>query len=367
MSMSEHSNNVYELIEKYCLDLMDEKERLYFELEMEKNPALKEAVEEHKTILLSFDHLQSVQFIHESLDAIHNHSRSSTQILINNLKLNVNKYWKTASVAASVAFVASIMTFLGARTIYKKDTQRTYIELKGDINNLKTDQRRMKSDLSKVRNDIKKNDIQLPEGDSKFSGTAFALNQSGYMVTNLHVVKDYNKIYVFTADNQAHPCSVVKADEENDLAVLRITEEGFTFGSKIPYSVQKANPNIAQRIYSLGFPKADIVYNEGYISSTTGFEGDTSHYQLELPSSPGVSGAPIIDETGNVIGIVSGKQSQSEGITFAVKSKALLALVKSLPEDFNQTELVSNNIRSMTRANQVKKIQPFVCVVRVYN
>lgn len=365
--MSEHLNNTYELIEKYCLDLMDEKERLYFELEMEKNPALKEAVQEHKTILLSFDHLQSVDFIHQSLDAIHNHSRSNTEILINNLKLHVNKYWKTASVAASVAFVASILTFLGARTVYKQDTQKTYIELKGDINNLKTDQRKIKNDISKVRNDIKKKEVKLPEGDSKFSGTAFALNQNGYMVTNLHVVKDFGKIYIFTADNLAHPCSLVKADEENDLAILKVSEDDFTFGTKIPYSVQKANPNIAQRIYSLGYPKADIVYNEGYISSITGFEGDSSHYQLELPSSPGVSGAPIIDETGNVIGIVSGKQSQSEGITFAIKSKALLSLVKSLPQDFNSGELVSNGIRSLTRASQVKKIQPFVCVVRVYN
>ena len=109
------------------------------------------------------------------------------------------------------------------------------------------------------------------------------------------------------------------------------------------------------------------MYNEGYISSITGFEGDSSRYQLELPSGPGVSGAPIIDETGNIIGVISGKQSQSEGITYAIKSKSLISLFKSLPKDFNSVELTSNLIRKETRANQVRKIQPFICVVKVYN
>lgn len=361
--MNEHLNKTYELIEKYCLDLMDEKERHYFELEMEKNPALKMAVEDHKTILLSFDHLQSVNFVHDALDAIHNHSRSSTDILLNNLKLHVGKYWKTASVAASVAFLASTLTFLGARMIYKKDTHATYIELKGDINSIKRAQTKINNEVRAVKKSV----APQPEGESKSSGTGFAISDKGYLVTNLHVVQGYNKVYVFTPDEIGHLCEVVSTDAENDLAILKVTENDFSFGGKVPYSIQKANPNIAQRIYSLGYPKLDVVYNEGYISSVTGFEGDSSRYQLELPSGPGVSGAPIIDETGNVIGIVSGKQSQSEGITFAIKSKSLLSLVKQLPEDFNANELSSNSIRGLSRANQVKKILPYVCVVRVYN
>jgi len=148
---------------------------------------------------------------------------------------------------------------------------------------------------------------------------------------------------------------------------LKIAEDDFTFGDKIPYSVRKANPNIAQRVYSLGYPKSDIVYNEGYISSITGFEGDSSRYQLELPSVSGVSGSPIIDETGNIIGVISSKQSESEGITYAIKSKSLLNLFKKLPKDFSDKEIYNTSIKAETRAVQVKKIQPYVCVVKVYN
>lgn len=355
--------NTYELIEKYCLDLMDDREKLFFEMEIEKNPALKSAVHEHQTLMLSFEHMQDRDFIHSTLDHIHSSSRSNTDAILNQLKLHVNKYWKTASVAASVAFMASILTFMVARSVYRSDNSKTFIQLKGDINNIKREQKNIKNEVANV----KKNVAPIPEGPSKFSGTGFAVSQNGYIVTNYHVVEGFTKIFTFTADNVGHQTEVVATDAENDLAILKITESDFKFDSKIPYSVRKSNPNIAQRVYSLGYPKSDIVYNEGYISSTTGYEGDSSSYQLELPSVNGMSGSPIVDELGNVIGIISGKQSQSEGITFAIKSKALLDLMKKMPKDFNNTEIASNQIKSDSRANQVKKIQPFVCVVKVYN
>ncbi len=85
--MNEHFNNTYELIEKYCLDLMDEKEKLYFEIEMEKNPALQNAVSEHQKLLTTFEHMHQIQFVHDTLNHIHQNSRSQTAILLNTLKI----------------------------------------------------------------------------------------------------------------------------------------------------------------------------------------------------------------------------------------------------------------------------------------
>lgn len=357
------SVDIYEQIEQYCLDLMNSHERMFFELEINSNPTLAKAVEEYNVLLHSFDHAQSSEFIHNSLNQYHHNSRSQTEILVNHLKLHVNKYWRTASVAASVAFIASMLTFWGARSIYKRDTHAQYQTLRSEINSIKRDQDNIKEEVDKV----KQTKIELPNYPSKYTGTGFALSQNGYLVTNMHVIEGYNKIFVFTSDNVGHQSEVILTDTANDLAILKINEAGFSFGEKVPYSIRKSNPSLAQRIYSLGFPKDEIVYNEGYISSTTGFKGDTARYQLELPSGPGVSGAPIVDETGNVVGIVSGKQTQSEGITFAIKSKSLLKLIKSLPEDFKSSEIQNNELNGLTRSAQVKKMSPFVCVVKVYN
>jgi len=361
--MKESSDNMYEQIEKYCLDLMDDKEKQYFEQEIARNLSLKHAVEEYHILLATFDHQQSSDFIHSSLNQIHAGSRSQTDIILNQLKLHVNRYWKTASVAASVAFIASTLTFMAARSVYKKDTKTVVENLRKELNTIKNKQTNFEKEAEKVKNEKS----HVPDEAAKYTGTSFAISKNGYLVTSLHLIDGFKKIFVFTQDNVGHQCEVAATDTSNDLAVLKIAEDDFTFGDKIPYSVRKANPNIAQRVYSLGYPKSDIVYNEGYISSITGFEGDSSRYQLELPSVSGVSGSPIIDETGNIIGVISSKQSESEGITYAIKSKSLLNLFKKLPKDFSDKEIYNTSIKAETRAVQVKKIQPYVCVVKVYN
>lgn len=353
----------YEQIEKYCLNLMDEKEKHYFENEMLNNAALYKAVQEYQILLDTFNHQQNEQFIHQALSEVHSESQSHLKVILNHVKLHVNKYWRTASVAASVAFIASIITFAIARNIYKKDNRAQYQTLRNEINSIKKDQREIKSEVA----DVKKIKTPQPDGAAKFSGTCFAISQHGYVVTNLHVIEGSGKVFLYTPDNIAHETQIISTDTENDLAILKVNEEGFSFPNKIPYSLKKYTPNIAQRVYSLGYPKSDIVYNEGYISSITGFEGDSTRYQLELPSGPGVSGAPIIDEFGNIIGVISGKQSHSEGITYAVKTKSLLNMMKKLPNDFTSNELASNLLSSENRNSQVKKIQPFVYVIKVYN
>jgi len=354
--------NTYELVEKYCLGLMDDNEKLFFEIEMENNHALNNLVEEHLSLLRTFDHQCNKEFIRYSLDSIHQHHQTHTEQLLKQLKLSVNRYWRTASVAASVALLASSLTFLVARSVYKKDTHAQYQLLKGEINTIKKDQKAIKREVDKVKKDV----IPVPDYPSKYSGTGFAIAKNGYLVTNLHVVDGYTKIFTFTEDGVGHQSEVVATDIDNDLAILRINEGGFKFSGNIPYSVRKSSINLANRVYSLGYPKNEIVYNEGYISSITGFEGDSTRFQLELPSNPGVSGAPVLDESGNILGIISGKQSHTEGITYAINSKALINLVKDLPQDF-KGNLRENLLSGQARTNQIKQIQHFVCMVKVYN
>ena len=259
--------------------------------------------------------------------------------------------------------MASMLTFLIARSVYKKDTHAQYQILKGEINTIKKDQKAIKTEVDKVKQDV----VPLPDYPSKFSGTGFAISKNGYLVTNLHVVDGYTKLFVVTADGVGHQSQVVATDELNDLAILKITESEFSFNGRLPYSIRKSPLSLANRVFSLGYPKNEIVYNEGYISSTSGFEGDTNKFQLELPSGPGVSGAPVIDDSGNILGVISGKQSQTEGVTYAIKSKALLNLVKTLPHDFSTGMLQDNVIHTTNRSAQINQMQRFICMVKVYN
>jgi len=212
--MKESSDNMYEQIEKYCLDLMDDKEKQYFEQEIARNLSLKHAVEEYHILLATFDHQQSSDFIHSSLNQIHAGSRSQTDIILNQLKLHVNRYWKTASVAASVAFIASTLTFMAARSVYKKDTKTVVENLRKELNTIKNKQTNFEKEAEKVKNEKS----HVPDEAAKYTGTSFAISKNGYLVTSLHLIDGFKKIFVFTQDNVGHQCEVAATDTSNDLA-----------------------------------------------------------------------------------------------------------------------------------------------------
>jgi hypothetical protein len=54
-------------------------------------------------------------------------------------------------------------------------------------------------------------------------------------------------------------------------------------------------------------------------------------------------------------------------VTYAIKSKALISLLKTLPKDFTLNALQDNIIKGQSRSNQINQIQRFVCMVKVYN
>lgn len=117
----------------------------------------------------------------------------------------------------------------------------------------------------------------------------------------------------------------------------------------------------------MGYPKDEVVFNKGYVSSINGKNGDSTKYQLELPSSPGVSGAPVLDEQGNVIGMINSRESQSKGITYAIKSDILSRIFEEMPEDFKAHEVCTNTYSGHKRSSQIKQLENFVFIVKVYN
>ena len=122
-------------------------------------------------------------------------------------------------------------------------------------------------------------------------------------------------------------------------------------------------------MFTLGYPREDVVYGEGALSARSGFEGDTAFYQISIPVNPGNSGGPLLDERGNLIGVVSGRQNDVESAAFATKSSYLVRLVDSLQ---NAAPAVPYNLprynylAGSPRPQQLKKLQDYVFVVKVY-
>jgi len=135
---------------------------------------------------------------------------------------------------------------------------------------------------------------------------------------------------------------VVRVDEANDLALLKA--EG-KFAS-LPITASRGM-KLGGTVATVGFP--DIMlqgfspkFAKGEIASLSGATDDPRYFQVSVPVQPGNSGGALVDEHGNVVGVVSAKLnafsalaesgSLPENVNYAVKSSFLLSFLESVPD-----------------------------------
>jgi S1-C subfamily serine protease len=361
-----------ELIERYCQGILTPEELRIFEQWKDSDTELQQAIDQHKTIISSFDVYARRRELKKKISHIHDQMETEQYRFQSPLKLvkepgakgNVVPLWrryKMATVAAAVAVLAvsaTILTFNLAGVSGNKQ-QSAYQELRRDVESIKRNQKAIIRDISEK---------QSPGSESvrTYTGTGFAIDPSGYVMTSYHVISDAKSITVSNEKIQSLNMKIVYSNPELDLAVLKVDQDSFGSFGEIPFSVRRSVADPGEKVYTLGFPREDLVFGEGSISSYTGFEGDTAAYQISIPVNPGNSGGPLFDNQGNLIGIISGRNTSAEGASFAVKLRWIANDLNS-----NSSEKINlpvrKNLRSVDRASQVKRIKDFVFVVKVTN
>src|SRR5690606_18237887 len=138
---------------------------------------------------------------------------------------------------------------------------------------------------------------------NNFGATGFLLSNKGYVVTNYHVVADADSVQLQNSQGQSFSANIVYTDEKSDLAILKIADPNYLPNRSIPYVFRDKAADLGEDVFTLGYPRDEAVYGQGYLSSKSGYSGDTSAYQISIPLNPGNSGGPLLDSRGNVIGI----------------------------------------------------------------
>jgi S1-C subfamily serine protease len=275
--------------------------------------------------------------------------------------------WRTAAIAASVAVLTSFGTMLMMRVNERKAGTAQNIQLlRHEINNIKRSQNNQQQQIATIKDQQAVTPAIQSMQPSNYTGTGFALTNDGYVITNYHVTDGADSVYIQTRDGRYHKARIKAIDPKADLAVLKIDEEDFRFGKgELPYAFAPGKAALGARIYTLGFPQDEIVYNEGYVSSRNGYEGDSMQYQLDVTASPGQSGAPVLDNNGNVLAFIRSKDNDGARTTYAVSSKALLRLL----QDLKQADVAlprKARLSAYSREQQIEKLQDYTCMVQVY-
>jgi serine protease Do len=288
---------------------------------------------------------------------------------ISRTEQKLREFWSghraTMGVAASVAILAVFSTLLGIewwRAAQVRPSQYGYTVMSREIAKLKQGQRAITAKLNGGM-------LTAPLIESKYSGTGFALTADGYLVTSSHVIQGADSLLIEGRDHQRYHAETVFSDVKHDLAILRIKDAKFSTFGRLPYTFKSGEADLGERVYTLGYPREDVVYGEGALSSRSGFNGDTAFYQVSIPVNPGNSGGPLLDAQGNLIGVVSGRQDDAQSAAFATKSSYLVRLVDSLKnkQPAQPYRLPrANQLAGAGRPQQLKRLQDFVFVVKVY-
>lgn len=276
------------------------------------------------------------------------------------------KHKQSMLVAASVALIAVFSTlWLSGFYSNVKVSSYNYSALKRDMNSI----RKNVNAQSVVLNRMHTKQANQDAHPSTFGATGFALTGNGYIATNYHVVQGADSIHVQNVQGLSFKARTVYIDPDYDLAILEIIDEHFEPTSHVPYTFNNKQADIGQDVFTIGFPREEAVYGRGYLSSETGYGGDTVAYQVSIPVNPGNSGGPVLDDHGNIIGIISGKQTGVDGASFAIKTNYLLESIQAIPTDSLDKILTinsKNTMKGLSRTEQIKKMQDYIYMVKVY-
>ena len=184
-------------------------------------------------------------------------------------------------------------------------------------------------------------DKQVAEPQATASGTGFFITDDGFLVTCAHVVQGANQVRLVTSAGTVS-AKVIRVDSATDLALLKAR------GQFKPLLVAASRGvKLGGTVATVGFPNIGLQgfapkLAKGEIASLSGAGDDARYFQISVPVQPGNSGGALVDERGNVVGVVSAKLSAKaalessgslpENVNYAVKSSFLLSFLESVPE-----------------------------------
>lgn len=248
-----------------------------------------------------------------------------------------------------------------------------YQELNSKINSLETDTQAKLNELSDnlldTRNELQSIGLQIGSIDAEIStlkasvsedfsgivenaiksvatikteisqGSGFFIADNGYIITNAHVMEGAKSAAIITYDGKSHRVSKIGENVFMDIILLKIDSVDYE-----PISLGDSdNVKQGERVIAIGNPQGlEFSVTEGIVSAIhrEGSNGLEAYIQTTAALNPGNSGGPLIDVSGDVIGINNFKISGGESLGFALESNYIKQTVNEISIEAYGTNLI---------------------------
>ena len=192
-------------------------------------------------------------------------------------------------------------------------------------------------------------------------GTSFQISENGYFITAKHLVHKKRYVILQNKDqNLAFYTEVIYRDTLTDFALLKCSDSVANLLKPCPYKIKTMTPQLGDEVFTIGYPKADIVYTKGSVSSSKGYRSDSLTFELSMASNPGNSGAPLFSKNGNLMGFIIANNSKKQSVTYVVQPSYIHKRLQQLDERFDIDMSKNYSKNSQKPSYLIGKFSPFV-------
>lgn len=212
-----------------------------------------------------------------------------------------------------------------------------------------------------------------PSEEPDASGTGFILNDRGHVLTNHHLVANCRTLRARPSGEPARAASVVATDRGNDLVLLKVE------GATPVYAGFREGPSIrlADGVVAVGYPLLGLLSSQatvttGAVNALAGLDDDSRFLQMSAPVQPGNSGGPLLDLSGNIVGVVDAKLDAvsvveatgdiPQNVNFAIKA----AVARSFLEANNVPYETAPSTAVLSAADVAERALQFTVLIECF-
>lgn len=172
-------------------------------------------------------------------------------------------------------------------------------------------------------------------------GTGFVIGADGTAATAYHVIRDAEKLEAIFPDGRVvQQIEVIGFSEETDAALLKLPQRkvrrtGSAIATYVDYTalpLREVDARYGEKVFAIGYPLKDTpIITEGIINSPRAEINGRDRVLVSAQVASGMSGGPVLDKQGQLIGVISGSLRTINNIHLVIDVDDLKALMPATP------------------------------------